>query len=152
MEETMQLVLNEDDLSRLKPSTRADLLATVFREPEKDIPKNTEDYDWENRVDLTPEQVAVFIEGCSPETVEGLRVIAEEGPDISAHLLEKAGIENWGHFQGRTTKRARTVTGNKQAYLLAWDDWQAEHNQEAGCGHYAVTRRTFDSLREYFDA
>lgn len=148
----MHIVITKRDFSRLKPSTRADIIATLIAQISTNTtPNQTEDYNWENRVDLNPEQVAEFIEGCAPETIEGLKIIAEEGPVIIADILQKAGIENYGHFQGRTTKRARTVTGNKDAYLLAWDDWGTEENQQYGCGHYAVTTETHWSLREYFD-
>lgn len=149
----MHLILTKDDLSKLKPATRADLIANLLTEA-PDIsrfPRNTEDYDWDGRVDLTPEQVAEFVEGCSPETVKGLELIAEEGPIIAADLLERAGIDNYGHFQGRTTKRVRTITGSKDAFLLAWDDWGSEDNQQYGCGHYAVTLATHRSLMTFFE-
>jgi hypothetical protein len=69
---------------------------------------------------------------------------------IAANLLNEAGIENYGHFQGRVTKRTRTVTGDKHAYLFTWDDWQSEENAERGYGHYAVSEKTFRSLRRHF--
>ncbi len=146
----MLITLTDDDLNKLKPATRADLIATLFAAPSQSLPNETSDYFWEDRVDLSVQQVTEFMEKCAPETIAGLRVIAEEGPVISAHLLNQVGIDNYGHFQGRTTKRARTITGNGDAYLLSWDDWSSEENQDAGCGHYAVTRETFQSLRTYF--
>lgn len=148
----MYIVLTQDDLSRLQPATRADLLATLLEEPvdTSRFPPDTEDYDWSHRVDLTDEQVATFIEGCSTKTIAGLRVIAEKGPVFPADALEEAGIENYGHFQGRTTTRVRTVTGDESAYLLAWDDWGSEYNQQFGCGSYAVTLATHAALRRYF--
>ena len=62
----------------------------------------------------------------------------------------EAGIENYGHFQGRVTKRTRTITGDKHAFLFTWDDWNDGENAERGYGHYAVTDTTFRSLRGYF--
>lgn len=149
----MYLVITQEDLSKLNPQTRAELLAALLSEPENPdrYPPNTDDYIWEDRVDLTDEQMSEFIEGCAPETVRGLRVIAEEGPVIAADKLEGVGIDNYGHFQGRTTKRVRTVTGNKNAYLLAWDDWGSEDNQQYGCGHYAVTVPTHQALLRFFE-
>lgn len=148
----MHLVLTTDDLSKLKAETREDLFRTLFRPNQLNLrlPRGAERYDWENRVSLKPEQVAEYMEGCAPETIAGLRIIAEEGPIITGDRLQAAGIENYGHFQGRTTKRVRTVTGNKHAYLLAWDDWGSEDNQQYGCGHYAVTTDTFLALRAHF--
>lgn len=104
--------------------------------------------DWHGVVDLTPGQVEAFMKGCSTRTVAGLRVIAEHGPVIHASLLDRAGIENYGHFQGRVTLRTRTITGNPNAFLLAWDDWGSKAN--GGIGHYAVTAKTHRSLRIYF--
>lgn len=148
----MYLVITNEDLNRLKPKTRAELLSILLSEapnPER-FPRGTDDYGWDDRVDLTEELVAEFVEGCAPETVRGLRVIAEEGPIIAASELQKVGIVNYTHFQGRTTKRIRTVTGNKDAYFLAWDDWASEDNQQYGCGHYAVTVPTHKALMRHF--
>lgn len=57
--------------------------------------------DFEDVVDLTPGQIEEFMEVCSEQTIAGLRVFAEHGPVIRAKLLNEAGIENYGHFQGR---------------------------------------------------
>ncbi len=88
------------------------------------------------------------MKGCAPETIAGLRVIAENGPVIKASLLDAAGIENYSHFQGRVTKRTRTITGQKGVYFFTWDDWEEAPD---GVGHYAVTGPTFRSLRIYFN-
>ena len=146
----MKILLNESDLSKLKAATKEDLLTLLLKPELPDIPNETESFDWNGRVDLTPDQIKAFIEGCAEKTVAGLKIIAEEGPVIWADLLEKAEIDNYGHFQGSTTKRVRTVTGKKDAYLLAWDDWASEENQQYGCGRYAITRKTHWSLCEYF--
>lgn len=146
----MHIVLTETDFIKLKRSTRADLLKTLFPlnddEPTGD---DTLSFNWDEVASLTPGEVEEFMSGCSEETIAGLRIVAENGPQIHASLLEKAGIENYGHFQGRVTKRTRTVTGNKHAYLFAWDDWNSEENE--GVGHYAVTAATHRSLRIFFD-
>jgi len=144
----MQIVLTEADLSKLKPATRADLMAHIFPKPASPG-LNAEGFEWDDVVDLTPGQVEEFMEGCADETIAGLRVIAEHGPVIRASMLDQAGIDNYGHFQGRVTKRTRTVTGDRHAFLFSWDDWQSDEN--AGVGHYAVTATTFRSLRIYFN-
>ncbi|WP_447953901.1 hypothetical protein [Sphingopyxis chilensis] len=147
----MQIVIDADDLSKLKPATRDDLLATLFgtkiAPPPGDYAKG---FDWGNVVDLTPEQVALFMEGAADKTQRGLKVIAEKGPVILASELASVGITNYGHFQGRVTQRTRTVTHRKRAYLFSWDDWNAGENAERGFGHYAVTGMTWRSLREHF--
>lgn len=142
----MHIVLTESDLSRLKPSTRADILSTLFPRTESSTARG--EFDWTDVVDLTPGEVEHFMEGCAPETIAGLRVIAENGPVIHATLLQQAGLENYGHFQGRVTKRTRTVTGDRHAFLFTWDDWS---QAEDGVGRYAVTDTTHRSLRVYFN-
>jgi hypothetical protein len=147
----MLIVLTKEDFSALSPSTRAELLASLSSKPKADpgqLPSGFTEKDFEDVVDLTPGEIEEFMEGCSEETIAGLKVIAEHGPVIHAKLLDDAGIENYGHFQGRVTKRTRTVTGDRDAYLFAWDDWgEAEDN----IGQYAVTPMTYRSLRIYFE-
>jgi hypothetical protein len=148
----MQIIINDTDLIKLKPATRQDLLATLFGSSAAVTqPQNANGFEFDEVVDLTPEQVAEFVQGCSPQTVAGLQVIAEHGPVILANLLNEAGIDNYGHFQGRVTKRTRTITGDKHAFLFTWDDWTSGENGERGYGHYAVTETTFRSLRTYFE-
>ena len=147
----MLIVLTKEDITSLSPSTRAELIAAAFPKANvnsTNFPPGFSADDFEDVVDLTPGQVEEFMDGCSDETIAGLRVFAEHGPVIHGSLLEGAGIENYGHFQGRVTKRTRTVTKDKDAYLFAWDDWQAAPD---GVGHYAVTQTTFSSLRIYFE-
>lgn len=145
----MQLVLTDQDLSALKPATRADILATLFRRGAPPETAVDNEVDWDEVVDLTPDQMHEFMSGVSDKYAAGLRIIAEHGPVIKANLLDQVGIENYGHFQGRITLRTRTVTGDKDAYLFGWDDWTTEAND--GVGHYGVTDATFRSLRKYFN-
>lgn len=156
----MQIVLTENDFSKLKPATRQELLALLLSSSATVTPadNHAEGFEWDEVVDLSPDEVKEFIEGnrdrgfgpIAEQTAEGLKAIAKHGPVIPANVLEEAGIENYGHFQGRVTKRTRTVTDNKHAFLFTWDDWNSEENAERGYGHYAVTETTFRSLRAYF--
>lgn len=147
----MFIVLTKDDFSALSPSTRAELLASLSSKPKIDpgqFPEGFDADDFEDVVDLTPGEIESFMEGCSEQTITGLKVFAEHGPKVHGSLLHAAGIENCGHFQGRVTKRTRTVTGDKDAFLFAWDDWSSAPE---GIGHYAVTKATYRSLRIYFE-
>lgn len=145
----MNLMLTAEDISKLSPSARAELAALAFpkRTVDAGFPASFEPDDFEDVVDLTPGEMEDFMAGCAEETIAGLKVIAEHGPVIHATLLDEAGIENYSHFQGRVTKRTRTITGNRDAFLFAWDNWQEAPD---GVGHYAVTKETFRSLRIYF--
>lgn len=147
----MQIVITKDDLISFSPSTRAEIIAHLTSRPKTNrgqLPTGFTADDFENVVDLTPGQVEDFMAGCSEKTIAGLRVFAEHGPVIQAKLLDDVGIEKYGHFQGRVTQRTRTVTGDENAYLFAWDDWT---EVEEGEGQYAVTPATFRSLRIYFE-
>lgn len=156
----MQIVLTDNEFSKLKPATRQELLALLLSSSATVNPadNHAEGFEWDEVVDLSPDEVKEFIEGnrernfgpIAEQTAQGLKIIANHGPVILANVLNKAGIENYGHFQGRVTKRTRTVTENKHAYLFTWDDWNSEENIERGYGYYAVTETTFRSLRAYF--
>lgn len=160
-EKPMYLILTDVDLRGLKPETRADLFASVSPVP-MNLPANTAPPatapvpgakgidDMRDVVDLTPEQVATFVDGIHQQTIDGLRVFAEHGPVIDAHRLDEVGITNYSHFQGRVTKRTRTVTGNKDAYLFGWDEWEWEDDTTLTSGRYAVTETTYRSLRKFF--
>ena len=116
----MQIVLTSDDLSRLKPKTRADIINKLF--PSDDV-SDENDIDFEDVVGLSFSEVSEFMNNVSEKYQAGLRVIAEDGPVIHASALERAGITNFGHFQGRITLRTRTITGNEDAFLFGWDNW-----------------------------
>jgi hypothetical protein len=83
--------------------------------------------------------------------IDEAHLFAENGPIIDAHLLDGVGITNYGHFQGRVTKRTRTITGNKKACLFGWDEWKwSEDGKTLLSGRYAVTATTYGSLRQFF--
>jgi hypothetical protein len=122
----MYIVLTKEDITSFSPALRAELLASAFPKvkPSLDgIPAGFDEDDFEGVVDLSPRQVVDFIDGCAEETVAGLKVFAEHGPVIHGSLLNAVGIENYSHFQGRVTKRTRTVTKDPEAFLFAWDNW-----------------------------
>lgn len=145
------LTLSKEEISTLSPSTRAELMAHVFGLPKTvvgDLPEGFTADDFEGVVSLTPGQVEEFMKGCADETKAGLKVFAENGPVVHADLLGPAGIENTAHFQSRVTKRTRTITGDKKAFLFTWDEWS---DHRSGVGVYAVTPATHRSLRIYFN-
>ena len=147
----MKVLIDEHDLSRMKPGTRADLISILMSPgATSSLPNHDPRFEWHNVVDLTPEQVTEFMEGAADKTAEGLKVIAKRGPVILANELDAAGITNYGHFQGRVTQRTRTVTRKKKVFLFTWDDWSKGANAQRGFGHYAVSRTTWESLKEHF--
>jgi hypothetical protein len=129
---------------RHPPATSAALAAVAAS-------SNNDRFDWDGVVDLSLDEVAAFAEGAGDKTMAGLRIFAERGPAILANALNSAGITNYGHFQGRVTRRTRTVKRNTDAYLFTWDDWQNGENAERQFGHYAVSEATYRSLRRFFN-
>jgi hypothetical protein len=150
MENTMQITLDNDDISNLSPAMRAELSTILFRRRANPDPANVSEFEFEDVADFTPAMIEKFAERCSEKTMAGLRVFAEHGPKIRADLLKQAGIENYGQFQGAVTRRTRTVTGDPDAFMFDWDDWGEGENAERGFGHYVVTARTYSALREHF--
>ena len=150
----MKLILSKRDLSHLSAHTRTEILDYLgSRVPEEDHTVSEPDleymgFDMSFVADLTYSQVRKWMEAPSKWTKAGLRVFAEQGPIIHVSVLvealQKEGSDNYSQFQSRTTVRTRTITGDREAYLLGWDDW------EEGEGQYAVTRETYKSLRRYF--
>jgi hypothetical protein len=153
----MQLILTSEDLAAFSPATRGEILARMFG-GEIDAPSapvstgaRQAEYrgiDLTDVVDLSVRQVHRWMEAASDKTKLGLKVIAQRGPVVRAKHLTRAGIDNLPHFQSRTTIRTRTITGNREAYLLGWDDW---YKVDEGEGRYAVIHRTHSSLRRSFE-
>jgi hypothetical protein len=152
----MMIVLTNEDCARLGPDTLREILAGAGLPAKSNDdtaptkPEGAEGMDFTGVADLSPDQVAKFMPGVGKETEEALRVIAEHGPIVDATLL-KITNENYAHFQGRLTKRTRTITGDKDGHLITWndDDWEYD-NGKVVKGRYAVTVVTWQSLRTYF--
>ncbi|TPK78230.1 hypothetical protein [Mesorhizobium sp. B2-4-17] len=151
----MLIVLDQADFAKLSPSVRAEILGSfnLSKSPRPELIVSDGDYDgidMTDVVDLDDEQVRYWMEAAQEKTKDGLRVIAEHGPVLEASLLSDAGIDNIPHFQSRTTIRTRTVTKNKRAFMVGWDEpWKWDGNRPI-VGRYAVTGMTFRSLRKYF--
>ena len=146
----MKLILSRKDLSRLSAPTRAEILGYVgSRAPAADYQDQEYiGFDMSNVADLSHRQMQTWMKAASNWTKAGLRAFAEQGAiihiDTLVDALKKEGSENYSQFQSRTTIRTRTVTGNKEAFLLGWDDWDEDG------GRYAVSPQTYKSLRRYF--
>lgn len=145
----MRIMLDDSDLTKMDAATRAGLLAFLTGSTAP-VQNYAPGFNWENVVDLTPDEVAVFMEGAAAKTRDGLRVFAERGPVIDADALNVAGITNYGHFQGRVTQRTRTIKGKKKVFLFTWDDWSTKENADRGFGRYAISNMTYNSLRTFF--
>ena len=149
------VVIPHSRFHQLSPSARDEVIGLLLSRPADATPPRTDTVELDERyrgidmdcvVDLTLSQVREFSKSASPKTMRGLRVFAEEGPVVSLTTLMAVLEMERRIFQGRTTKRTRTVTGDQDAYLLGWSEpWP-----DNGDGCYAVTPSTYRSLRQFF--
>lgn len=153
----MYVILSSQDLARLRPATLADLLSQTSAQPETAVTTRhapaleSNDIDLEGVVDLTLDHIVDLIEGLNSSAIDALQVFAERGPVIDVRLLDDAGVSNYGRFQAAVTRRTRTITGDKNAYLFGWDEWAWD--KESGAvlsGRYGVTPTTHRALQEFF--
>lgn len=103
--------------------------------------------DDEQPYDISAQQMARLVEGCSDKTRSVLRAIAEHGRhfrwrEIADHLAVEAGSlrSAWGGI----TKRTRTVVGDKNADFVWWTP--LDQGDFAG----EISQVTFNSLRKVF--
>ncbi len=152
----MQVVLTPDDLRKLSEAARHEILALALGREAGEAPPPADagvygrDYDgidMSGVVDLSFRETQKWMAGASDRTKAGLYVFAAKDGVVKARDLTKAGVDNLPHFQSRTTIRTRTIKGDRDAFLLGWDDWG---RVEDGEGRYAVTPKTCRSLRRYF--
>lgn len=151
----MLFIITGEEFAGFSTSTRHEIMAnadtsalgaTVPKTEISDLDESFSGIEMEDVADITPKQMREWMSNASDKTKKALRLFANK-PIVTAQELMDAGVENVSHFQSRTTVRTRTVTGNKGAFLLGWDDWQiADKNQ----GRYAVTPITHHALRTYF--
>ena len=158
----MRMIINQADFARLGPVAQKELLALwqASPAPAQEAPAlssaaNDPRYAgivMEHVVDLSPEDVGEWMKGAHEKTEAGLRFFAEHGPIVDAVKLQESGVENLRHFQSRTTTRTRTVTGDKEAFLLSWDKWAYDPSnpERVISGRYVVSPTTHASLRKYF--
>ena len=156
------IIVTPEAYNKLDSRTKAELLAAVMGAPSVPVTPPGIDVefsaeDWRDAARLTPGQVEELIDGAT-SLYEGtrlaLRMFAEHGQVlhstfIKENCLDENGDPYWpddlGKFQGGTTRRARAVTGDKHARLLAWPAWNGSE------GYYGVTPETHRSLRIYFN-
>ena len=151
----MLFIITGDEFASFSPATRDEIMgnakgstshSAISAPDDGTLAKLYEGIDMNEVSDLTPKQMREWMLNASDKTKLGLRLFAEKAV-VTAQELIDVGVENLAHFQSRTTIRTRTITGDKSAFLLGWDDWrQAEENQ----GRYAVTPFTHQALRAYF--
>ncbi len=152
----MDIVLSAADLKSLSQSARNEILQRALGEggnlpnsnpiPAPHWQQQFDDIHVENLEDITFKYVGRWMERLPDEVRQGVRIIAEHGPVIRARQLTELVIDI-RRFQSATTRRTRALSGDKNAYFLAWNNWAGMDDPDA---KYAVSPITHQSLRRYF--
>jgi len=106
------------------------------------------------QTDLSPAQFKQFIDGCSDKSKAALKAMVE-GPTSTfkvASVAKAAGCaptELTGVWSG-LTKRVRTVTGDRKAYLWRWGTAEVDSNDRYIDQDGAVSETTYRSGRRVF--
>lgn len=156
------IFMNIETLERLSSSTRQELCSAIFG-PVEMSPSGAEpepiSSPLEGPTDLSPQQVKRFMAGVSHKTRNGLSFIVKQGGRVKmSALVEELNASNWGELRGfhaGITKRTRTITGDKEAYLLEWDEDQAVYAVDDVTyedGEYFMSKTTLTSFRKYFES
>ncbi|WP_308718762.1 hypothetical protein [Komagataeibacter xylinus] len=143
----MQVTLTLNDLNALSDIARQEIQELLFPKG-AGKPEGYENYDWDNVYDLTEKQIERLVAGLGESSRNALKVIASKGPAIDARDLDETGISSYGSFQSGIHRRLRKITGDEDACLFTFDDWNED---EDGIGHFVVSLKTFDSLKKYFE-
>lgn len=152
----MEIVLTAEDLDAFSDATRNEILRRLQTaignmpsrtpQPVPAFPDLYDNINIDHLEDITRKHIHKWMEGLSIPVHNGARIFAERGPVIEASALFEAEI-NIRHFQSATTRRTRVLTGDPNAYFLAWDKWRGMDDPH---GRYAVSPITYQSLRGYF--
>ncbi|GCD48613.1 hypothetical protein BJI49_04300 [Acetobacter pasteurianus] len=142
----MQVTLTLNDLNALSDTARQEIQELLFPKG-AGKPEGYESYDWDNVYDLTEHQIERLVAGLGESSRNGLKVIAHKGPAVDARELNGTGVSSYGSFQSGIHRRLRKITGDDDACLFTFDDWSED---EDGIGHFVVSLKTFESLKNYF--
>ncbi|MFT8550258.1 MAG: hypothetical protein ABF739_04100 [Acetobacter okinawensis] len=143
----MQVTLTLNDLNALSDKARQEIQELLFPKG-AGKPEGYESYNWDNVYDLTKNQIERLVAGLGEASRNALKVIASKGPAIDARELDETGISSYGSFQSGIHRRLRKITGDEDACLFTFDDWNED---EDGIGHFVVSLKTFESLKKYFE-
>lgn len=152
----MMISLTQQDFATLSPRTQSEIMSLWDGSASESAPASVVDksaynsFDMVGVVDLTHKEVREWMKAASDKIKAGLRAVAEHGPLVDIARVTDAGIDNLSHFQSRVTIRTRTITGDDNAYLLGYDEWEKDASGKYVKGRYAVSPLTYRSLRTYF--
>lgn len=146
-----KIMLSVEDLNRLPVEAR-DAVLDLFRsekdswteEEEEVTPAAGPQADEEEPVEMSFGQAKRFLAGCSEKSISIMKhVVMQPNPFRYKDLLTALGdsVDDAGGVWGGLTKRTRTITGEKNARLIIWDETMKEDGMVGRMSD--VTRNAF---------
>lgn len=134
---TTGIFLDQSVLSSLQPEVLDAILQAVLQHPEGDSAtpalESSSGADTTNQpAVLSYGQASKFVEGCSPKSKATVRaIVSSPSREFLLSDIDRVVAPEFGALDrvwGGLTNRVRTVTGNREAYLIWWvqvgDDWK----------------------------
>lgn len=173
----VSLVISEEDFARLSPDTRRELLSFFGMEerltgnggakPAPGHAGHTAGQAWNPEGDtpypLSPREAKELIRGLSPSSRAILKAFCQhsDGKLGRASLEELLAVS--GHSEPQRlmkaipgiTRRLRTVTNNREAWLIDWfdEDWEWDDAAKSWTkGAYFIPAPAIQALRQAFGA
>lgn len=158
------LLVDEQDLARLSPSARQELLGLFGRSDtasDRDLPGQVWDADGDEAYPLSLREAKELIRGLSSSSRAILRVFCASSGDAIGRATLTELLTVSGHSDVHRlrkaipgiTRRLRTVTRNKEAWIFDWldEDWVWDDEKKTYLhGAYFIPSPAIQSLRQAF--
>jgi hypothetical protein len=146
------IAFSDDELHTLPPAVRTAVLSRLQPPPPAEAAPDAKNValEVERPADLSEDQAAAFLEGCSEKTIQVLRGIIAAGSRefrLSAlpRMLNLMSINELGNVWGGLTKRTQTILGRKAKIIAFQNHYDEQHKWKDATGR--LSEQTFESLR-----
>ena len=158
-------IVDDGHLQRLSPAARRELLQ-VLADDAEEVRARYAHREWQpdgiHSYPLNVEEAHLLLNGMPEPARSIMRIFAENfdgerGFASFKELLDVTGhtkVENISRQLAWIELRARTVTGNADAWLVTWrsSDWKWDEKKQAYTrGKYFINGPAVESLREVFE-
>ena len=167
------IVISDTDFGRLSPSTQQELLALLqggealsaldqeMLDDTMPRPPVSWDPEGEEAFPLAPREAKELLRGIAPQSKAILRLFCDNvrngtGWATIEELMTASGHDSPAGLMKAMpaiTRRLRTVTGNKEAWLFDWydEDWEWDQERKTWAkGLYFIPSPAIQSLRQAF--
>ena len=154
------IVISDSDFGRLSPSTQQELL-TLLQGGEGFGALDQDMLEGEEAFPLAPREAKELLRGIAPQSKAILRQFCENvrngtGWATIDELMTASGHDSPAGLMKAMpaiTRRLRTVTGNKEAWIFDWydEDWEWDRDRRTWAkGLYFIPSPAIQSLRQAF--